>query len=188
MTSKSDALIISYLKSESKHEKGYRLLMQEYGNALYNQVYRLTQSHQDTDDILQNTLIKIFRGIASFKEKSSLYSWMYRIAYNESMTFLKRKKRFNSFHSEMDHSIETIKQESLMPSSEIIMKVLTEALHTLPEKQRIVFELRYFNDKSYREMSDILGTSQGALKASYHFAVKKIEAYVHNIKIMDYEP
>lgn len=188
MTSQSDALIISYLKSESKHEKGYRLMMEEYGGMLYNQIYRLTQDRRDTDDILQNTLIKIFRGISSFEEKSSLYSWIYRIAYNESMTFLKKKNRYTSIHNELGPNIELIENESVMPSASVILNVLMEAIDTLPEKQKLVFELRYFNEKSYKDMSHMLGTSQGALKASYHIAVKKIESFIKNIKIMDYEP
>lgn len=186
MPMKPDALIISQLKSEDKHEKGYRLLMEEYGDSIYNQIYRLAKNHQDTNDIFQNTLIKVFKGIAGFQEKSSLYSWLYRISYNESMTFLKRKSTYNQRHVELGDEADKFQYE-INPDPEVILKVLNEAIATLPSRQKLVFELRYFSEKPYGEIARMLDISEGALKASYHIAVKKIEAHIRNIELVNYE-
>lgn len=186
MTESSDALITSYLKSEKQQEKGYELLMERYGKSIYNQIYRFTNSHQDTDDVLQNTLIKIFRGISSFEEKSALYSWIYRIAYNETMSFLKKKSRYTEIQSQFSQQ----KKSEISfdaPEPEYIMSVLQDAIKSLPERQRLVFELRYFNEMSYKDISAMLETTVGALKASYHIAVKKIENHITNLKIVDHE-
>lgn len=183
---KSDALIISQLKSEDKHEKGYSLLMELYGDSLYNQIYRLTKDHQDTNDVFQNTLIKVFKGIASFQERSSLYSWLYRIAYNESMTFLKRKSKYSQRHVALGEEVYHV-QDEVNLDPKVILKILNEAIETLPERQKLVFELRYFNEKPYEEIASLLGVSQGSLKASYHIAVKKIETHIGNIELVDYE-
>jgi len=183
---KSDALIISQLKSEDKHEKGYKLLMENYGDALYNQIYRLCKNHQDTSDIFQNTLIKVFKGISGFKEKSTLYSWLYRIAYNESMTFLKKKSKYVYMHVELGEDSD-INYDNLNPEPQIILKILNEAIATLPDRQKLVFELRYFNEKPYEEIAAMLDVSEGALKASYHIAVKKIESHISNIELVSYE-
>jgi len=183
---KSDALIISQLKSEDKHEKGYKLLMEVYGDTLYNQIFRIANNHQDTSDIFQNTLIKVFKGISGFQEKSALYSWLYRIAYNESMTFLKRKSKYSKNHVELDADSDVYYDQS-NPDPEVILKVLYEAIDTLPKRQKLVFELRYFNEKPYEEIAKMLGVSVGALKASYHIAVKKVESHISNIELVNYE-
>lgn len=181
-----DASIISQLKSEEKRETGYKLLMEVYGDSLYNQVFRLCKNHQDTNDIFQNILIKVFKGIPGFKEKSTLYSWLYRIAYNESMTFLKKKSKYVQTHVELGEDSD-IYYDDLNPDPEIILKILNEAIATLPSRQKLVFELRYFNEKPYEEIAAMLGVSEGALKASYHIAAKKIESHISNIELVNYE-
>lgn len=187
MTKQSDALLISYLKSEKQHEKGYNMLMERYGKSLYNQIYRYTNSHQDTDDVFQNTLVKVFKGISSFEEKSALYSWIYRIAYNETMTFLKQKSRYSEIRSEFCQQKDTRDISFDSPDPDYIIGVLQNAIRSLPERQRLVFELRYFSEMSYNDISDMLETTVGALKASYHIAVKKVEKYITNLKIVDHE-
>lgn len=187
MTESSDALIISCLKSEKQQQKGYTMLMERYGKTIYNQIYRFTNSHQDTDDVFQNTLIKVFKGISSFEEKSALYSWIYRIAYNETMSFLKKKSRYSEIQSQFGQQNHTSEISFDAPEPEYIMSVLQDAIKSLPERQRLVFELRYFNGMSYKDISAMLETTVGALKASYHIAVKKIENHITNLKIVDHE-
>lgn len=187
MTDESDSLIISCLRSATQKEKGYNMLMDRYGKSLYNQIYRYTKSHADTDDILQNTMIKVFKGIESFEGKSALYSWIYRISYNETMTFLKKKSRYTQIRSEFGQHQDKDLITYDSPDPEYILSVLQDAVKSLPERQRLVFELRYFSELSYKKISEMLGTSVGALKASYHIAVKKIENHITNLKIVDYE-
>lgn len=187
MTDESDALIISCLRSATQQEKGYNMLMDNYGKLLYNQVYRFTKDHSDTDDVLQNIFIKIFKGISSFEGKSTLYSWIYRITHNETMTFLKKRSRYTQVRAEFGQQLDRSDISFDSPDPEYIMAVLQDAVKTLPERQRLVFELRYFSELSYKKISEMLGTSVGALKASYHIAVKKIETHITNSKIVDYE-
>jgi RNA polymerase sigma-70 factor, ECF subfamily len=133
-------------------------------------------SHDDTDDVLQNTFIKIWKGLSNFKEESALFTWMYRIATNESLTFLKQKQGRNttSIHPIEYHLSKSLESDQYFKGDEIQLK-LQQAILTLPEKQRLVFNMRYYDEMPYEEMSGILGTSVGALKASYHIAAKKIE-------------
>ena len=161
------------------------MLMARYQERLYGLVYRMTGSPADTDDVLQEVLVKVYLKIDQFHEKSSLYTWLYRIAVNESLTFLKKKKR------RMSHSIEeelgdrhTALQADRDPDSDVIRQVLREAIAGLPDKQRIVFNLRYYEEMAYEEMSQLLDTSVGALKASYHHAVKKIERHVQQAQLL----
>jgi len=183
---KSDDLIISQLKSEDTHEKGYALLMELYGDSLYNQIFSLTKDQQDTNDVFQNTLIKVFKGIKGFQGRSSLYSWIYRIAYNESMTFLKKKSRHTQRYIELGDEAHQF-QDEINLEPQIILKILHEAIATLPDRQKLVFELRYFNEKPYEEIARMLNVSEGSLKASYHIAVKKIETHINNIELVNYE-
>ena len=139
----------------------------------------MVKDHEDTDDILQNTFIKIFKNIHSFKGESQLYSWMYRIATNESLTFLNNKaKRIQLSSEELQNNlIEKLESDVYFEGDEIQLK-LQKAIATLPEKQQLVFNMKYFQELKYREIAAILGTSEGALKASYHIAAKKIEDYL----------
>jgi RNA polymerase sigma-70 factor (ECF subfamily) len=139
----------------------------------------MAKDHEDTDDILQNTFIKIYRNIEKFKGESQLYSWMYRIATNETITFLNLKaKRLQIDSTELQsHLIDNLESDVYFEGSEIQLK-LQRAIATLPQKQQQVFNMKYFEELKYREMAKILETSEGALKASYHIATKKIEEFL----------
>jgi len=133
--------------------------------------------HDDADDVLQNTMVKVWRSVGNFRAESGLYTWLYRIATNEALTFLKQKKKrtFAPWVDVEQKISETLESDAWFNGDEIQLK-LQQAILKLPEKQRIVFNMKYFDEVKYEEMSKILGTSVGALKASYHHAVKKIEA------------
>lgn len=156
--------------------KGFDLLVKKYQERLYWHIRKILIDHDDTNDVLQNVFIKVWKSLARFRAESGLYTWLYRIATNESLTFLKQKK------SKLFIPIEDVEQKAgNMPddrsphSGEEIYLKLQRAILTLPDKQRLVFNMRYFDEMKYEEMSNILKTSIGALKASYHHAVKKIE-------------
>lgn len=156
------------------------MLMSMIQERLYQMVYRITGSHTDTNDVLQDTLVKVFLHADKFNGKSSLFTWVYRIAVNESLTFIKKKKRFATqdlLGGEKWFS-ETQTVDDNYTGKEI-QRLLQKAIETLPEKQRLVFNLRYFEEMGYREMADILNTSEGALKASFHHAVRKVEKHLH---------
>ncbi len=175
----TDERILELIKNEKTLNEGFKLLMTKYQERLYHHIRSILKNHEDTDDVLQNTFIKVFKYVRKFEGRSNLYTWMFRIATNESMTFLNKNKRSSEFIS--DIQIENTKKTQFNQSEldgEKIKKVLQGALQKLPVKQKEVFSLRYFEEMSYKDMSDALGTSVGALKASYHHAVKKIEAYV----------
>ena len=170
-------LIKLYHNAETKHY-GFNLLVNKYKERLYWHIRKIVISHDDTDDILQNTLLKIWNGLETFREESGLYTWLYRIATNESISFLK-KKRTRLFLPLVDVERELsqkLESDTWFNGDELLLK-LQKALLRLPEKQRIVFNLRYFEEMPYEEMGKVLNTSEGSLKASYHHAVKKIEDY-----------
>jgi RNA polymerase sigma factor (sigma-70 family) len=174
-----DQIILEWIGRPETLEKGFRALVEKYQQKLYWHVRRMVLSHDDADDVLQNTFIKVYRSIEQFEQKSSLYTWLYRIATNESLTFIERNKRFQYDFVE-DHeehpAITHLKADPYFEGDEIQLH-LQDALARLPEKQKQVFLLRYNDEMSYKEMSEVLQTSEGALKASYHHAVKKIEEY-----------
>jgi len=148
---------------------------------LYWHVRSIVLDHNDADDVLQNTFIKIYRNVASFKADSKIYTWMYRIATNEALTFLKLKaKRSNISNEELrDNTIKNLVSDVYFEGDEIQLK-LQKAIATLPEKQQLVFKMKYFGEHTYEELSDILETSVGGLKSSYHIAVKKITEILSN--------
>jgi RNA polymerase sigma-70 factor, ECF subfamily len=174
-----ESKLIADLKQESKKELAFERLVKLYQERLYHHIRKMVINHEDTDDILQNTFIKVWKGIDTFRGESSLYTWLYRIATNESITFLNSKKnrKFLPASDATDFLIDNLKTDPYFEGDEIQMK-LQEAIIKLPEKQRIVFNMRYFDEVKYDDMSEILNTSVGALKASYHHAVKKIEQYL----------
>ncbi len=135
--------------------------------------------HNDTDDLVQDTFIKVWKNLKNFRSDSKLYTWIYRIATNEALTFLKSKKRkfFIPIVDYENHLSQSIEDDNYFSGDEIQMK-LQKAILTLPEKQRLVFNMKYFNEMKYDDMSEVLGTSVGALKASFHIAAKKIESFV----------
>lgn len=173
--------LLALLRAESTREQGFRLLLQEYQERLYLHIRRMVGEHEDANDVLQNCLVKVYRNIGRFKGQSALYTWLYRIATNESITFLrKRQKRVSS----VQPGGEPVHRHQLQADSwmdgEAVKQQLQRALEELPDRQKQVFVMRYFDELSYAEISGILKTSVGGLKASYHHAVKKIEHYLIN--------
>jgi RNA polymerase sigma-70 factor (ECF subfamily) len=171
--------LIEQLKNVRTKEVAFRELISQYKERLYWHVRKIVISHDDADDVLQNTFIKIFKNIDQFKEDSKLYSWMYRIATNESITFInKRAKERNISSTEIHTELVSNLQSDVYFSGDEIQLILQKAVASLPQKQQLVFNMKYFDDLKYQEISEILKTSVGALKASYFHAVKKIENYI----------
>ena len=174
-----EKLLVQQLKHVSTQETAFRQLMQLYKKQLYWHIRKMVISHDDADDVLQNTFIKVFKNIHSFKEESKLYSWMYRIATNEAITFIKQKAAKQQVDiSELQYKlVEKLDSDDLYTGDEI-QQLLQKAIISLPQKQQLVFNMKYFNEMKYTEMSEILDTSVGALKSSYFIAVKKIEEFL----------
>ncbi len=170
-------LLIQQLKNARTQDKAFRELMSIYKERLYWHIRKIVISHDDTDDVLQNTFVKVYRSIHNFKAESKLYSWMYRIATNEAITFInKRAKERKIDMNEMQHQlVENLQADVYFDGNEIQLQ-LQKAIACLPQKQRLVFNMKYFDDMKYKDISEVLETSVGALKASYHYAVKKIES------------
>ena len=175
----NDEQVLSLIRSHKNRDQGFRLLMNRYQEPLYQHIRRMVWDHDDTNDVLQNTFIKVFKNIERFEERSSLYTWIYRIATNEALSYLNNTKRKNTvFESESLHqTLENRVHENDSPVPENMRDQLLTAMNQLPEKQKSVFSLRYFEEMSYKQMAEVLNTSEGALKASFHHAVKKIESY-----------
>ena len=171
----SDERILQLIGDESTKTKGFEQLVRKYSSPLYWQIRRMVLSHDDTDDVLQNTLIKVWRGLDGFRGESKLSTWLYRIAVNESLIFLQHRKGDVSL-DEAAAEVNSLESDVYFEGDEIDL-ALQQALQTLPAKQRLVFNMKYFDDMKYEEMSEVLETSVGALKASYHLAVQKIRAY-----------
>lgn len=174
-----DTQILQLLGDPARREQGFRLLVNTYGDRLYQHIRRMVHTHEDTDDVLQNTMVKVYRSVDRFRGQSQLYTWLYRIATNESLTFLERQKRQRTlFTYNPEGSLPMARAAEVELDGEHIRQRLDQAIATLPPKQKAVFSMRYFEERSYQEMADIFTTSVGALKASYHHAVKKIESYL----------
>ena len=160
---------------------GFNLLVRKYQEQVYMHIRRLVINHADADDIVQDTFVKVWENLNNFRAESNLYTWIYRIATNEALTFLKKKKRKYSFTAIDYYSTlaKTLEDDNYYNGDEIQL-LLQKALLTLPDKQRLVFNMKYYDELKYEEISDIVGTSVGALKASYHIATKKIEKFILN--------
>jgi RNA polymerase sigma-70 factor (ECF subfamily) len=176
-----DKDLLNLFKEPSSKEKAFTLIVKKYQEKLYWHIRRLVITHDNANDVLQNVFIKVWKGLENFREDSQLYTWLYRIATNESLTLLDQQKRkastsFNDVESDLTNSI---KADSNFDANRLEWK-LQLAIQQLPEKQRAVFNLRYYDEMPYEEMSRVLETSEGALKASYHHAAKKIEDYILN--------
>jgi len=178
MEQNSDNLIIELFNKNDK-SKAFDILVNNYKQRIYYHIRRMVISHEDADDLTQDTFIKIWNNIGSFKGNSSLFTWIYRIATNEAINFLNRKKRFLFFsiHDYEEQLSNSLNDDNYLSGDAIQIK-LQKAILTLPQKQRLVFNMKYFEEMKYEKMSEILDTSVGALKASYHLAVKKIEKYL----------
>lgn len=175
----NDAELLEMINSSKTREKGFRVFVETYQKNVYGIVRKMVILHEDANDIVQNTFIKAFRNIHKFNQKSTLFTWIYRIAVNESLNFIEKKKRMLSssiedYHEKMENHMD---HSPLIDGSEIEIK-LQKAILKLPTKQRLIFNLRYFDELPYEEMSKITETSVGSLKAGYHHAVKKIEEFL----------
>ncbi|MFC4219862.1 RNA polymerase sigma factor [Flagellimonas marina] len=175
----AEEALVQELKQKESQAKAFEVLVNTYKERLYWHIRRIVLDHGDADDVLQNTFIKVYKNIDNFKGESKLYSWMYRIATNESLTFLKQKSRKMGISDEelKNRMVENLQSDVYFEGDEIQLK-LQKALATLPDKQKLVFTMKYFQEMKYEEISEALETSVGALKSSYHLAVKKIEAYL----------
>ncbi|WP_223034973.1 RNA polymerase sigma factor [Hanstruepera marina] len=174
-----EAALLENLKTERTKHVAFNELVSLYKERLYWHIRHIVKSHDDADDVLQNTFIKVYKNIEGFKGDSKLYSWLYRIATNEAITFINKRAREMKISNEdlQQNNIQNLKSDVYFEGNDIQLK-LQEAIATLPEKQQLVFNMKYFQDLKYMDMAEILETSEGALKASYHIAVKKIEAYL----------
>ncbi|MDF2455925.1 MAG: polymerase sigma factor [Cytophagaceae bacterium] len=174
-----DSEIIALFKEDKTKHYGFNLLVTKYQKKVYWLTRKMVVDHDDANDLTQNVFIKVWKNLDRFREDASLYTWIYRIASNECLNFIKKKKNVlfipiydltKDLHAKLDSS-------SLIDGDDISIR-LQKAIITLPDKQRLVFNMKYFDELTYEEMSDVLGTSVGALKASYHHAVKKIEQHL----------
>lgn len=177
-----DRELIADLKQENKRDLAFHSLVNKYKERLYWHIRKIVLNHDDADDVLQNTFLKVWKSIGNFREESSLYTWLYRIATNESLTFINSNKRRNimPMNDVSEYLMNNLISDPYFDGDEIQLK-LQEAILRLPEKQRLVFNMKYFDEMKYDEMSEVLNTSVGALKASFHHAVKKVEKYLINI-------
>jgi len=176
-----EEVLIKRLKDPLTREASYRLLVSTHKQRLYWHIRKIVLNHENADDVLQNTFIKVFRHIDGFNGESKLYTWMFRIATNESISFLNKEAK----HLKMDmvtlqeQRVNNLKADIYFDGDEIQLK-LQKAIISLPQKQQLVFNMKYFDDLKYEEISEILDTSVGALKASFHHARKKIELFLLN--------
>ncbi len=176
-----DKELLHLFKQPAEKEKAFTAIIKKYQERLYWHVRRLVITHEDANDVLQNLFIKVWNALGNFREDSQLYTWLYRIATNESLTFLDQQKRRTSVSfTDVETSLSNkIKADEGFDANKLEWK-LQLGIQQLPEKQRIVFNLRYYDEMPYEEMSRVLETSEGALKASYHHAAKKIEDFILN--------
>ena len=174
-----EKLFIETLINPKTQNVAFKQLVQQYQKPLYFHIRNIVLNHDDTDDVLQNTFIKVFSNLKNFKGESKLYSWIYRIATNESLTFIEQRAKKQGISNEevQQKAIMNLESDVYFEGDEIQLK-LQKAIAILPEKQQLVFKMKYFEEIKYENMSEILDTSVGALKASYHHAVKKIEQYL----------
>jgi len=171
-------LILSFRDERSRSEV-FTKLVKKYQERLYWHIRRMVVVHDDADDILQNVFIKVWKNLEGFREESGLYTWLYRIATNETLSWIESRKRFKSVPIDGNDEYfqnKIVAQRDFDPGK--IEWKLQQAIATLPDKQRVVFNLRYYDEMPYDDMSQVLGTSTGALKASYHHAVKKVEEFL----------
>jgi len=176
-----DDILLASFKTESTREQAFTQLVRKYQERLYWHIRRMVVEHEDSNDILQNVFIKIWKNLADFRGESNLYTWMYRIATNETLSWIDAQKRRTtvSIDEQEDFFSEKLEAQKGFDIKKIEWK-LQKAIQLLPEKQRIVFNLRYYDEMPYEKMAEVLDTSVGALKASYHHAVKKVESYMLN--------
>lgn len=180
MESYNDQQLKDLLKANATRRKGFEAMVHQYSEQLYWQVRRIVLVHEDADDVLQNTLLKAWNSIDSFKGDSKLITWLTRIAINEALDFTRRQKKHQALSTDDDTLglANRLLADKYFDGDETEAQ-LQEAIASLPEVQRTVFQMRYYDEMKYSEISNILGTSEGGLKASYHIAVKKITEFFH---------
>lgn len=176
-----EKVFIAALLDPKTQNDAFRKLVREYQRPLYAHIRNMVLNHDDTDDVLQNTFVKIFQNLKNFKGESKLYSWMYRIATNEAITFINNRAKKSGISSQelKDKMIKSLEADIDYDGNEMQLK-LQKAVASLPEKQQLVFKMKYFQEMKYEEMSEILETSVGGLKASYFHAVKKLEEFLNS--------
>ncbi len=173
-----DHMLVASFRNEKLKEASFTQLVRKYQERLYWHIRRIVVTHDDTNDILQNVFIKVWKNLGEFREESNLYTWLYRIGTNEALSWIEQQKRRTSVSlNDTDYFSEKLTAEKDFDNSKIEWR-LQQAIQSLPEKQKVVFNLRYYDEMPYEDMSGVLGTSVGALKASYHHAVKKVEAFL----------
>ena len=176
-----DKELLAKIRNPETRNYGFNMLVRSYQKKVYGIVRKMVIDHDDADDITQEVFIKVHKSIDTFREDSQLYTWIYRIATNESLTFLnKKRRRFFLPIEDIGNELAAKIDSSSTLGGDEIQKRLQKALLTLPDKQRLVFNLKYYEEMPYAEMAAVTGTSEGALKASYHHAVKKIEEFLKN--------
>ena len=173
-----ERLLIADLSDPQSKGKAFAQVLQLYQKKIYNIVRKMVVSHDDADDIVQDVFVKVWNSLDQFKGDSQIFTWIYRIAVNESLTFLRRRKRFRLFSKDDNSDLENRLTAELADSADEIQVKLQRAILKLPDKQRLVFNMKYFEDLSYEQIAQITETSVGSLKASYHHAVSKIEEYL----------
>lgn len=172
----TDSELVKIFHDPGKKEFAFNLIVKRYQERLYWHIRKILIDHDDTDDTLQEAFMKAWRALENFRDESSLFTWLYRIGTNEALTFLRRKKRHNVLSlTTVEHALTESLESDVYFSGTAIQNKLQKAILSLPEKQRLVFNMKYFDEMKYEEMAEILNTSVGSLKASYHHAVKKIE-------------
>lgn len=176
--------LVADLQTPSKAKAAFDMLMRAYGEQVYWQIRKMVNSHDDANDLLQNCFIKTWKNIHNFRGDAKLSTWLYKIAVNESINFLNKERQRQGMTQEGDDTflLQNVESDEYFDGDALQLE-LQKAIMQLPEKQRIVFNMRYYDEMKYEEMSEILGTSVGALKASYHHAVKKVTAAIENSKI-----
>src|SRR6478609_1343911 len=176
-----DSELLIQFRNPGTREKAFTAIIKKYQEKLYWHIRRMLVDHEDTNDVLQNVFIRVWNGLDNFREDAQLYTWLYRIATNESLTFIEQQKKKAAISlDEVESSISNkVKADKHFDPNKLEWK-LQVAIQQLPEKQKVVFNLRYYEEMPYQEMSRILDTTEGALKASYHHAAKKIEEFIKN--------
>lgn len=174
----TDAEIIAMMQEERSQEKGLRVLMDTYQSRLYWHIRRMIVDHDLAQDVLQDTFIKVYQNFYQFKQESKLYTWLYRIATNEALQQLNKLKRMNRTDEDPEYHLVNMVADNISAEADEIQVLLQKAIQTLPEKQKLVFMMRYYDDLPYEEISNIVDMSVGTLKTNYHYAKQKIETYI----------
>lgn len=173
----NDLFVLNKLKNSETFEEGFKMLVNLYKEKLYWHIRRFVNIHEDADEVLQNTFIKVFKNIKNFRADSKLYTWLYKIASNESLSYIKKNSKIININDIVNQTNLSTNNFNDFSSDEILI-ILKKAMDKLPEKQKTVFIYRYFDGLSYNDISEIMKISVGGLKANYHHAVKKIEEFI----------